>query len=193
MNPQAKYIQIISDLALPLFGYYFWDWNIYFILFFYVLDVLVSTGFTFVKTKKINSFRGTNEYPWKHIILIFSGYIISFYLVYFLIFLIYPATNLTLEIRNFLLHKELGLPQGVLLLPLLIYGGYMYYKMSFLMPRTFERVSVSSLWHEHLKLFLVIVGVIALLLGISTWVVFSDWVYVWGIVVGSTFYRNYHR
>lgn len=193
MNPQSKITQLIGDLAIPLVGYYFWGWNMLFILFFYILDVGVSTTFTFVKTKKINTFQQTSYYPWKHILLILLGYFLTFYLVYFLILNISPKVNISHEILRFLLMKDMGLPQMILLLPLLIVGGYMQYKISFLIPRAFETTKIDSLWHEHVKLFLLIVGVITLLLGLSNWVVFPEGVYVWGMVLGSSGYRYYVR
>ena len=193
MNRQSKITQLIGDLAIPLIGYYFWGWNMLFILFFYILDVGVSTTFTFVKTKCINKFQQTNYYPWKHILLILLGYFLTFYLVYFLILNISPKVNISDEILRFLLMKDMGLPQMVLLLPLLIVGGYMQYKISFLVTRAFETTKIDSLWHEHVKVFLLIVGVIALLLGLSIWIVFPAWVYVWGMVLGSSGYRYYVR
>jgi hypothetical protein len=193
MNRQSKITQLIGDLAIPLIGYYFWGWNMLFILFFYILDVGVSTAFTFVKTKSINKFQQTNYYPWKHIFLIILGYFLTFYLVYFLILNISPKVSISKEILRFLLMKDMGLPQMVLLLPLLIVGGYMQYKISFLVTRAFETTKIDSLWHEHVKVFLLIVGVIALLLGLSIWIVFPAWVYVWGMVLGSSGYRYYAR
>jgi len=193
MNPQSKITQLIGDLAIPLIGYYFWEWNMLFILFFYILDVAVSTTFTFVKTNSINKFQQRTYYPWKHILLILLGYFLTFYLVYFLILNISPSVTISTEILRFLLMKDMGLPQMVLLLPLLIVGGYMQYKISFLVPRAFETTQINTLWHEHVKVFLLIVGVIALLLGLSTWIVFPEWVYVWGMVLGSSGYRYYVR
>lgn len=193
MNPQSKIIQLIGDLAIPLIGFYFWDWNMLFILFFYILDVGISTVFTFIKTKSINSYHETNYYPWKHILLIIIGYLATFYLVYFLIQNISPKLNLDQEIIRFLMVKDLGLPQSILLIPLLIVSGYMQYKVSFLVPKAFKTTKIDSLWHEHIKLFLIILSVIALLLGISIWIVFPEWLYVWGMVIGSSLYRYYVR
>jgi hypothetical protein len=193
MNRQSKITQLIGDLAIPLIGYYFWGWNMLFILFFYILDVGVSSAFTFVKTKSINKFQQTNYYPWKHILLILLGYFLTFYLVYFLILNISPKVTISKEILRFLLVKDMGLPQMVLLLPLLIVGGYIQYKISFLVTRAFETTKIDSLWHEHVKVFLLIVGVIALLLGLSIWIVFPTSVYVWGMVLGISGYRYYVR
>jgi hypothetical protein len=81
MKQQAKITQLIGDMAIPIIGFYLWDWSMLFILFFYILDVAISTVFTFVKTISINSFHRSNYYPWKHIIIILLGYILSFYLV----------------------------------------------------------------------------------------------------------------
>jgi hypothetical protein len=94
---------------------------------------------------------------------------------------------------HFLITKEWGIPQFILLFPLLILGGYMQFKMSFLVPKANETTNIDSLWHEHVKLFMLIVGVIALLLGLSIWIVFPEWLYVWGMVLGSSGYRYYVR
>ena len=190
MNQQSKIIQLIGDLSIPILGYYFWGWNIYFILFFYILDVLISTVFTFVKTHKINQHQQTKQWPWVHIGLILLGYTITFYLLYFLIYQIYPKTDLTYQLKEFLMHKDMGLPQWILLFPLLILGSYSLYRMTFLMPKAYETTQIQSLWHEHIKVFLLIIAAIGLLLGISTWIVFADWVYVWGVILGSSLYRN---
>ena len=193
MNTQSKIIQLLGDLAIPLIGYYFWGWNMLFILFFYILDVGVSTVFTLLKTKSINQYQKSNYYPWKHILLIIIGYILTFYLVYFLIKNISPKLDLSTEVIRFLMMKDLGIPQFIVLLPLLIVGGYTQYKISFLIPKAFETTKINSLWREHIKLFLLILGVIALLLGISKWIVFPEWLYVWGMVLGSSLYRYYVR
>jgi hypothetical protein len=58
------------------------------------------------------------------------------------------------------------------------------------MPKAYETTPIKSLWHEHIKVFLLIIAVIGLLLGISTWIVFPDWLYVWGVILGSSLYRN---
>lgn len=193
MNQQAKITQLLGDMVLPIIGFYWWDWNMLFILFFYILDVSISTVFTFVKTKTINSFHKSNYYPWKHIIIILLGYILSFYLVYYLIVTISPKISVGNEMVHFLMTKEWGIPQFILLFPLLILGGYMQFKMSFLVPKANETTNIDSLWHEHVKLFMLIVGVIALLLGLSIWIVFPEWLYVWGMVLGSSGYRYYVR
>jgi hypothetical protein len=193
MKQQAKITQLIGDMAIPIIGFYLWDWSMLFILFFYILDVAISTVFTFVKTKSINSFHRSNYYPWKHIIIILLGYILSFYLVYYLIVTISPKISVGNEMVHFLMTKEWGIPQFILLFPLLILGGYMQFKMSFLVPKANETTNIDSLWHEHVKLFMLIVGVIALLLGLSIWIVFPEWLYVWGMVLGSSGYRYYVR
>jgi hypothetical protein len=190
MNQQSRIIQLVGDLAIPLLGYYFWDWNIYFILFFYILDVLISTAFTFVKTKKINTHHKTNEWPWIHIGLIVIGYVITFTLLYFLIYQIYPKTDLGKQFNSFLMHQDMGMPQWILLFPLLILGGYSVYKITFLVPKAYETTHIQNLWHEHIKVFVLIIAALGFLLGISTCIVFPDWTYVWGVILGSSLYRN---
>ena len=39
------FIQIIGELAIPLIGFFFWNWSLYFILLFYMIENLFATYF----------------------------------------------------------------------------------------------------------------------------------------------------
>ena len=57
MRIQPKYIQILGDAVIPLLGFFVWNWNIYFILLFYLLDLLVKEVVIHFKSNRIVKFK----------------------------------------------------------------------------------------------------------------------------------------
>ena len=55
MNRIEKISSLIGDVALPLFGYFFWNWNFYFILLFFMLDQLARVIFLPQRLKLIET------------------------------------------------------------------------------------------------------------------------------------------
>ena len=53
MQERQLYIQILSNLLIPVLGFWLWNWNLYFIVLFYVLDILSSEVVVYLKSKKI--------------------------------------------------------------------------------------------------------------------------------------------
>lgn len=53
MTPQrALFLQTALEAALPLIGYFYWNWDTSFILLFYLLDWLLFLGIHIAKAKK---------------------------------------------------------------------------------------------------------------------------------------------
>ena len=195
LNP--KYIQLIGDSIIPLLGYFFWNWNLYFILIFYGIDLLTKEVLLHLKSKKINDFRkGENAHGdknenshWGKFALT-SGLLLSFSI--FLIQLSMPHIE-----RNFDSFKELyafwslkdvgGIEQGYVLIPLIIFIGYFQYKMEFLKPGFFAKMSIQDLWNPHIKSLLFILGFSALSFGIVQFIQLPEVFFVVGIVLISSF------
>lgn len=178
--------QLLAEIAIPLLGYFLWDWGFYFILLFFLLDYLVFIVFTFIKHRKIVQHREVPYFfPIKQ--MLYSAVILIFTLVftYFALPLIGPF-DFQAETWEFLSYKEMGIPQGLLLLPLLIYGGYAQYKMQFLMPRKFAVTSATENWKTHF-FFLRIAGIAALIFFIlSSFFVFPEIIYIGILLLGIT-------
>ena len=56
MRINPKYIQLVGDAIIPILGFFFWDWNLYFILLFYFLDMLTKEVLLHLKSNKINQY-----------------------------------------------------------------------------------------------------------------------------------------
>ena len=141
MKINPIYIQLIGDAAIPLAGFFWWEWSLYFILLFYIMDLLVAEGVTHLKSKKVVEFRGEAPKQW-----MLSG-AISFLLLVIVVstvhgaaFFIHPGIDFQKELWSFWTYEELGVQQGYVLLPLLLFAGYQQYKLFFLAPRRHEQM-----------------------------------------------------
>ena len=59
LNP--KIIQVAADAAIPLMGFFLWDWSLYFILLFYLLDLLASEIIAHLSARKIREYNGQKK------------------------------------------------------------------------------------------------------------------------------------
>ena len=186
LNP--KYIQLIGDSIIPLLGYFFWNWNLYFILIFYGIDFLTKEVLLHLKSIKINDFRKGENSHWGKFALT-SSLLLSFSI--FLIQLSMPHIE-----RNFDSLKELyafwslkdvgGIEQGYVLIPLIIFMGYFQYKMEFLKPGLFVKMSIQDLWNPHIKSLLFILGFSAFSFGLVQFIQLPEVFFVVGIVLISS-------
>ena len=186
LNP--TYIQLIGDSVIPLLGYFIWNWNLYFILIFYGIDFLTKEVLLHLKSMKINDFRKGENSHWGKFALK-SSLLLSFSI--FLIQLSMPHIE-----RNFDSLKELyafwslkdvgGIEQGYVLIPLIIFMGYFQYKMEFLKPGLFAKMSIQDLWNPHIKSLLFILGFSAFSFGLVQFIQLPEVFFVVGIVLISS-------
>jgi hypothetical protein len=169
MRIQPKYILLVSDAILPLLGLFVWEWSLYFILLFYLLDLTAREVLTHLKIREIYRAQGLkNTQKWQRKGLL-SG--ILFFLVVAAIHIsawcVEPSTNFPKELVAFWKYEELGIQQGYILLPLIIYAAYAQYRMSFLMPGKARVVLMDSLWKQHFVAYgLILAGaVLAAIIG----------------------------
>lgn len=187
MRIQPKYILLFSDAFIPILGFFVWNWSLYFIVLFYLIDLVAREVIIHLKTKKIYQAQGlSNNSKW-----IRSGIISGF-----LLLLVFVATHLGMsfvcpnidfmhEITLFWEYEELGIQQGYILIPLVGYAAYAQYKMQFLMPNKARTVLMDSLWRQHhLALVLIIAGALLALL-LSLIVPLPEVIYLLAIVAGS--------
>lgn len=155
-----RIIQLIGDISIPLLGYFWWNWNLYFIVLFFLLDIIFNEIFQWVKTKKIVETQKI-KIDSKAYFSIFL--LITVIVCAHLFFLSYqPTIKFKQEIINFLSYKDLGIAQGYLLVPLLVLVNYQKYKLEFLMPQLQHKLNLKVLWKNN----------ITNLLQIGTWFVF---------------------
>lgn len=192
LNP--KFIQIIGDGIIPLMGYFLWDWSLYFILLFYFLDLFTKELLLHLKTKKIKSVQHHNDSSlikkW-----FFKGVIsltilcLSLLLIHLTMLYLYPNFSALKEIISFMSYTEMGIPQGILLIPLIVAMGYVQFKNEFIKPKQYLTLKFQLIWKHHLNSGLIILGGSGLGLGISTFIILPEWFFIITIVFVSGIYQ----
>ena len=190
MRINPKIIQVSSDALIPLAGYFWWDWNMYFILLFYLLDYISSEIFLHVKSKKIQSSQNTPVEIWiKNAII--SGFLLVFSVlsVHFAMLRVSPGIQFTDELLRFWRYKDLGIEQGYILIPLIFLVGFQRYKMEFVNTAQFKKVQMKELWKQHIVVHFAILAFSCSVIGLSTFIVFMEIVYIATIILASSIFQ----
>jgi hypothetical protein len=196
LNP--KYIQVFGDAIIPVLGFFLWDWSLYFILLFYFLDLVTKEILLHFKSKKIiqhhilnyqTNYQNEQKNWFKFglislLLLVFTTIIIQFSMNF-----IQVNFNSLKEIVSFLSYKDMGIEQGYILIPLIIFIGYSQYKMEFLTPAIYSKINIHQLWKSHVQTMLILLGFVAFGFGLLHFIILPEWIIVISIVVISTLYQ----
>lgn len=192
MRVNPKYIQLISDALIPLLGYFWWDWSLYFIVLFYLLDYCANEVFTHIKSKKIVHHQKLQNNSWLLYGLLSGALLFSGVLLIHAAFLaIDPNIKFPKEILAFLSYKDIGIEQGYILLPLIILVGFQRYKLEFILPKKYEKLLLTEFWTEHLKAHYLLIAGVAFVIGLSSFIVLPDVFFIFGIVTITSFYQYF--
>ena len=120
-----KKIEIISsllgDVAIPLMGFLFWDWGFYFIALFFLFDLIFKTFFLRKRLSALEEMRGKNKF----LLYSFLFSLFEVLMIHFIVIGAFPSMNIGDAFIDFLSYEELGIAQGVVLLPLLFLNEWM--------------------------------------------------------------------
>lgn len=191
MQKQQLYIQLFSNLLIPVLGFWIWGWSLYFILLFYVLDLISSEAVLYLKAKKTKNSgeKKLAKSPFVIYAIISSLFLISIIAEFNLgIVLLHPEINLKDEILAFLSYKELGVQQGFLLIPLVAMMAYSSYRLEFLIPKMYLRQEEKTIWKQHLKDRFLLLSFSAILTLFAVAFQFSEAVILCIILVTTTGY-----
>lgn len=189
MSIRFKYAQVVLESLIPLFGFFLWDWGLYFILLFYYIDLLADHVITHVKSKRILTAQKEEKQDWLKqgamgLLLLILGIVVT----HFAIRALSPRIDFIQEIKAFWTYEEMGLQQGYVLVPLVFLMAYQQYKMDFLRLQKFNRLSIINLWKSKNQAKLLIIAFASLVLAIAQFFILPEWTYVIGIVVVSSAY-----
>lgn len=190
MRIKQEYIQLFGDAIIPLAGAFFFDWSLYFILLFYCLDLFATEAILHLKSKKTVEFRGISKSEWsKRGIKSGALLLLVVVLIHVAIIFIEPGIDFKQQLYDFIMYKELGIPQGFVLVPLIAFSAYQLYRMKFLMPARFRTITLDQIWRPHLVSLIIMIGFAGLTIGISQLIVFPELIYVLAIVAISFAYQ----
>lgn len=112
---------LIGDVALPLAGFFFWDWGFYFIALFFLFDISFRSVFLNKRVKLLPSMVFENRFVLKGVLLT----VFEILALHILVILSISSIDFVSEFWSFLTYQEIGVAQGVVLLPLLILNEFM--------------------------------------------------------------------
>lgn len=190
MRINPKIIQVAGDALIPLAGYFWWEWNLYYILLFYLLDYISNEIFLHVKSKKIQSTQNTPPKIWIQNAIISSFLLLfSVLCVHFAMLFISPGIQFTEELLRFWKYKDLGIEQGYILVPLIFLVGFQRYKMEFVATAQFKTIQMNELWKQHIIVHFAILAFSCTVIGLSTFTVFPEIVYISALIVASSIFQ----
>ena len=179
LNP--KYIQLASEALLPLLGFFVWDWSLYFILLFFFIGLFFISFFIIINENTKHWIKGGT--------LSGLALLLTIVIIHFALSFISEGIDFWKEAVAFWNYEDLGIKQGYLLVPLLLFVNFQQYKIEFLMPARYRNASLINSWRKHTIALLIALGFAGLCLGLSQFIVFPEIVYVIGIVVFSAIYK----
>lgn len=127
MNRQEKISSLLGDVGIPVLGFFFWNWSIYFICLFFLLDQVSKEVSGIIRMQSLS----------QRVKLAFRTYFVnalSFVLcliaVHFYVYMLHPKINFLKEINNFFWFKDMGIAQGFVLIPMVLFSERLRYKMN---------------------------------------------------------------
>ena len=173
MNRIEKFSTLIGDVALPLMGYFFWNWDLYFILLFFLLDQLARVVLLRwrMRLTDLSSSEKRNQLL-KASFLFLAELII----IHAVIFFQSPSTQFLDEFARFFHYKDLGVEQGYLLFPLVFFGEWMRINNELKLNIVGQKQKV--LLAKSLKNAFIRISFFALILGTLSFVLLPEWLIV---------------
>ncbi|PWH85510.1 hypothetical protein [Brumimicrobium oceani] len=187
-----KLIHAISEAVIPILGLVFFDWGIYFILLFYFIDLVATEVFVYIKVKKIIQFQKINfPFSISYGRLIFNSVLMLLVIViaHLAVYFILPGIDFPNQIIEFLSYEEAGIPipQGYILLPLVVLGNFQQYKAMFVKTGAYQMSSWKNLIFARRKALLIALAGGGLAIGLANLILLPGYVYVL-VIVGVKFY-----
>lgn len=151
MSPKFKLISSLGELVIPILLFYWWKWDLHYILLFVYIDVAAALCMAFLKEQKIQSVQ--KQLPTKSLLGTFTLYIstvlISIILFEIAITQLYPELELWRSFLDFLFEEEMGIPQIALLIPLLFLVNFQQYKMFFIRTQQYRMMPLQLIQTTH--------------------------------------------
>lgn len=148
---KQSHIQALGELVIPLLGYFFWEWTLHFVILFFSLDLILGHTFTVLKLRKINLYNPEKNPVQEMRKFAITGTILVLIILFVAnvgVFSVETEPDFATSLKNFFFLKEMGIPQGFVLLPLLILINIQFYKITFLNPQRYRTMTVKELGIE---------------------------------------------
>lgn len=192
MPKKVRITQTLLEALLPVLGYFFWNWDTSFVLLWFALDWLTGYVITILKAKRRYQYsRQENEAKLakKRLILGFASILTTFILGWLILPALTPNFSWIERIRAFLSYADMGIPQGIILIPLIVLNGYMLYNNQFVRIKLYERFGMDpitkTLYWE--SLLTPAIGIIAFIT--SLFITYPPEILLFGSIIGVSIFR----
>ena len=189
---QAYLVQTILEAAIPVLGYFFWHWDLSFLLLFYLLDWLLAFGVLIAKGNKRIAFLGNNtEKPVfiRHLLTATFTLTATCVLTGTGVTLLHPGLNWWQRTIEFMTYEDMGVSQGLFLIPLMILNGYLVYKQQFLIPARYRTLQVSEMMQPFLRQGWILLAASGLLLASAALIRYPEEIVIALLIAGTSAYR----
>ena len=179
MRHQEKIAVLIGDVALPLIGFFFWDWGFYFIALYFLIDQFAKQVFLLPRLVSAQVIL-----PQKAIIFTKSMLLFLFQILMILLinYQLNPNFNLFQESINFIMYKDMGIQQGLILVPLLFIAEWLKLKTD---NKVIKSTEIKRFKINHvLKQAQILLSILGLLLGIINFTLIPELLVVFIFLIG---------
>lgn len=193
MTPRrALLFQTLIEGLIPVLGYFYWNWDASFILLFFLIDWCLFWTLSLLKAKKRVQFSESNsekQLAIKQLSIALLCILSTSLAVLLLLPNIHTNFEWTERIWAFLTYSDMGIQQGIILIPLMVLSGYLAYKQQFLLPQLYRKYPVNFFTRESVKQGILLSIIYGIVLLVSYFVKFPDEVILFGTVAGVIAYR----
>lgn len=179
MRHQEKIAVLIGDVALPLIGFFFWDWGFYFIALYFLIDQFAKQVFLLPRLVSAQVILPQKAIIFAKSILLFLFQIL---LILLINYQLNPQFNLFQESINFIMYKDMGIQQGFILVPLLFAAEWLKLKTD---NKVIKSSEIKRLKINHvLKQAQILLSILGLLLGIINFTLILELLAVFIFLIG---------
>jgi hypothetical protein len=185
-------VQTLIEAAIPVIGYFEWEWDLSFILLFYLLDYLLAFGIFVAKGRKRLDYSLNAEEKKLFIRRTLMGFLLMIAACAGIglgVVFLQPELDWTERIVAFLAYKDLGIAQGYVLVPLIVLNGVMLYRQQFLMPARYRQLDMQTITRPFVRQGLVLLGSAGVLLGSAALISFPQEAVIFPAIAGISIYR----
>ena len=191
LNP--KFIQVAADAAIPLMGFFLWEWNLYFIFLFYLIDLFATEIIAHLSARKINEYHAQKRLDLKRPFISLALFMASLFVVHAFIAAAVPGIDFKKEALAFWSYEDMGIAQGYILIPLVLFVAIQRYRMEFLMRGKFRTIQPFVFWQGHFRMYFLLIGSVGIVLGLALLITLPELVYVLTAIASTTLYTLYFK